>query len=78
MRRTYDAIYEHNLIKDLFNLIKIFLLNKMKHTCLNKTEIKIKFFLILGTNKQPFQTNVLFEENTNSTTSTDTAITLVS
>ena len=65
-------------IKDPFNLIEIFLLNKIEYPCLNKSETKIKFLLMLGTNKQSYKTNILFEEKNNFTTPTDTATNLAS
>ena len=63
-------------MKDPFNLIKIFLLNKIKYPCLKKEETKMKFTLILGTNNQSYKTNVLFKEKNYSTIPIDTTATL--
>ena len=41
-------------IKDPFNLIKIFLLNKMEYPYLNKIETEIKFLLMVRKKKKNY------------------------
>ena len=50
----------------------------MEYPYLNKAKIKINFFLMLGTNKQLYKVNILFEEKNNTITHTYIAITFTS